>query len=357
MKASPVVSVIIPVYNVEKYLPRCLDSVLGQSCRNIEVICVDDGSTDSSPEILQRYADRDDRVRVLTQKNLGVSAARNAGIAVATGKWVAFVDSDDEVMPNIWETLLAEADTEDVIFFEAEEIVFQNGKPMVIQSGYFNVKFKNRRKLRDSDLFFLSMTVWDKLFRRSKIEEYGIHFPHGVVFEDNAFVLSFIGINRLARFVPKKLYRYFRHEGSITSNALRHKPGLAFDYIKILNFLHEEWLKQGLFPQMEASFEEICFSKFRSAIEICQPWERAGIAYVMASSLHRWGLNPRTEILRALKEGSLRIRIGSFPGKDITLLKPLRGWQKLFYIGNWQGRRILCVFGCKLASWKRPDRI
>lgn len=353
MIATPLVSVIIPVCNGEKYLAPCLDSVLGQSLRNIEVICVDDGSSDGSPAILREYAGRDSRVRIIRQQNLGVSAARNAGLDAAAGTWVAFVDSDDEVMPDIWETLLAEAGNEDIILFSAEEIAIQGGKPRVIQSGYFDVKFKTRWKLRDSDLFLISMTVWDKLFHRSKIEQYGIRFPHGVVFEDNAFVLSFIGINRLARFVPKKLYRYFRREGSITSKALRHKLGLAFDYIKILDFLHEEWTKQGLFPKMEASFEELCFSKFRSAIEICQPWERPGIAYVMASSLHGWGLQPRNETLRALKEGDLKIRLGAFPGKDITLLKPLRGWQKLLYVGNWQGRRVLRIFGIKVASWKK----
>lgn len=353
MNAAPLVSVIIPVYNVESYLPRCLDSVLGQSLRDIEVICIDDGSSDASLAVLREYAGRDERVRVIAQTNLGVSAARNAGLDAAKGKWVAFVDSDDEVMPDIWESLLAEAGNEDAIYFSAEEVVQEGGSLRVIESGYFDVKFKTRWKLRDDDLFKVSMTVWDKLFRRSRIEEGRLRFPHGVYFEDNAFVLNFIGTYRLARFVPRKLYRYFRREGSITSKALHHKMGVAFDYIKILDFLHEEWKKQGLFPQMESSFEQVCFSKLRSAIEICQPWERTGIAYVMAASLHRWGLEPRNETLRALKNGELTIRLGDFPGKEITLLKPLRGWQKLFYVGNWQGRRVLRLFGIKLASWKK----
>ena len=86
MKASPVVSVIIPVYNVEKYLPRCLDSVLGQSFRDIEVICIDDGSTDSSSEILRSYAQKDARIRIISQENRGVSAARNAGLDIAQGE-------------------------------------------------------------------------------------------------------------------------------------------------------------------------------------------------------------------------------------------------------------------------------
>ena len=155
------------------------------------------------------------------------------------------------------------------------------------------------------------------------------------------------------RFVPRRLYRYFRREGSITDMSRHHKPGLAFDYIRILDFLYEGWSKQGLFPQLEDSFEQMCFDKFRSAIETCQPWERAGIAYAMAALLHKRELKPRNKILRALKDGELTIRLGDFPGKEITLLKPLRGWQKILYVGNWQGRRVLRIFGFKLASWNK----
>ncbi|MGF0069697.1 glycosyltransferase family 2 protein [Candidatus Spyradosoma sp. SGI.093] len=91
----PFVSVIVPVYNAEKYLRECLDSVIDQSLREIEIICVDDGSTDASPAVLAEYAARDSRVRVITQENAGVGPARNAGIRAARGEFVAFIDPDD----------------------------------------------------------------------------------------------------------------------------------------------------------------------------------------------------------------------------------------------------------------------
>ena len=96
---TPLISVIIPVYNVEAYLPRCLDSVIQNTYRNLEIICVDDGSTDGSPEILRDYAQRDARITVITKENGGVSSARNAGLDRATGEFVAFIDSDDFVHP------------------------------------------------------------------------------------------------------------------------------------------------------------------------------------------------------------------------------------------------------------------
>lgn len=100
------ISVIIPVYNTEKYIDRCLKSVLSNTYKNIEVVCVDDGSTDSSHMILKKYADEDKRIKVIRQENAGVSAARNRGLDAVTGKFVTFVDSDDWIHPRYFETLL-----------------------------------------------------------------------------------------------------------------------------------------------------------------------------------------------------------------------------------------------------------
>ena len=107
------VSVIIPVYNVEAYLRQCLDSVVNQTLREIEIICVDDGSTDKSAAILKEYAAKDGRIKVLTQSNTGAGAARNVGIARATGEWITFCDADDWIEPNAIEKMVAAAQRED----------------------------------------------------------------------------------------------------------------------------------------------------------------------------------------------------------------------------------------------------
>ena len=103
----PLVSIIIPVYNTGKYLPECLDSVCSQTLRDIEIICVNDGSTDNSPEILQKFASKDKRIQIIDQTNSGELAARNSGIHAAAGKWFGFVDSDDKAAPDMFERLLA----------------------------------------------------------------------------------------------------------------------------------------------------------------------------------------------------------------------------------------------------------
>lgn len=347
MMNHPAVSVIVPVYNVEKYLSRCLDSVLGQSFRDIEVICVDDGSTDSSPEILRRYAAQDKRIRVITQKNQGVSVARNAGLDAAIGEWIAFVDSDDEVLPEIWESLLAAAGDEDAICFNSEEVSIENEDEPVI-FGINKVKFSGVKTLEDDQLLKVSMAVWDKLFRRSKVEEAKIRFPQGIRFEDNVFVVNFFALYRKVRFIPCVFYRYFRSKNSFMHSVHHRKAGITFDCIRVLDPMYRFWLLHNLLPQKQVAFELACLNCLRAAISWCQPWERAGIAYAMAKSLHDWGMKPQTQELCALHDGTYSLYLAPYFQKEITMLKPLKGLQKILYIGNCQGRKILCIFGIKV---------
>ena len=102
---TPKISVIVPVYNVQNYLRQCLDSIIGQSFSNFEMICINDGSTDDSPQILEQYAALDSRIRIISQPNRGLSAARNAGLAQATAEYIFFIDSDDYIEPDTLEKL------------------------------------------------------------------------------------------------------------------------------------------------------------------------------------------------------------------------------------------------------------
>ncbi len=353
MEKAPRLSVVIPVYNVEKYLARCLESVLSQEVRDMEILCVDDGSTDGSLEILKDYAARDSRVRVVAQENRGVSAARNAGLDIAQGEWISFVDGDDELLPGAYASLLENCGDEDFICFGAEEVRENAGRWIPIRSGYFDVVFNGTKRLTDDELLRFSMTVWDKLYRRSAIEAQRLRFPEGLRFEDNVFMLNFAGFYRNCRFVPQKCYRYFRHEGSFMEDAKLGKERLAFDYISILDPIYEFWRKHSLLPQHQAAFERVCFKFLRGAVEMCQPWERTGIVYALATLLHRWDFKPERRELRDIKEGRITVRLGAFPGKDITMLKPLKGLEKIIFVGNWQKKRIFCLFGIKLFSWRK----
>ena len=110
------ISVVVPVYNVEKYLKECIDSIINQTLEDIEIICVNDGSTDSSLEILNNFAEQDNRIKVITQSNQGLSAARNTGIKYANGEYISFIDSDDYIDTSLYETLVKYLPAEMICF-------------------------------------------------------------------------------------------------------------------------------------------------------------------------------------------------------------------------------------------------
>jgi len=357
MKAAstPAVSVIIPVHNAEKYLRRCLDSVIRQTFRDIEIICINDGSADSSPDILREYAALDSRMRIVEQENRGVSAARNRGLDLARGRFVSFVDCDDAIVPHLYETVLARfPEGADAACFSAREVHEFDGREKAVDSGYFNVDFSGLVQLRDEELLRLSMTVWDKLFLRERIESLALRFPEGICYEDNAFVLNYFSVCRSVFFMAEHLYFYFRHENSIMSDTLTRKEGLSFHYMGVLENIYEFWKKQNLFPEKQNTFEHICLFMFRAALNNCNDWEQAGLVYALARNLRKWGFQPRDDTLERFRNGSYRITAGGFFSRDIFFqLKHLKGLQRILYIGNHRDEKIICLFCMKIAGWKK----
>lgn len=177
------VSVIIPVYNVEKYLPACLDSVLGQTLREIEVICVNDGSTDKSPEILQEYAKKDSRIIVINQENKGQGAARNRAIEIAKGEYIGFVDSDDYIDADFYEKLYNTAVkyNADIACASFERIGVN--KSLISNEAVYETpeaKYKAANLPREC-------YIWNKIYKTSDMRMADIKFPEGMFYEDILF--------------------------------------------------------------------------------------------------------------------------------------------------------------------------
>lgn len=184
----PKVSIIIPVYNSSRTLVRCLDSILAQSCADFEVLLVDDGSTDDSVNICQKYVDADSRVHLLQQANSGPAVARNAGLDMATGEWISFVDSDDWVSPKIYSDLAGNADFVDLIVFgfRIEEL----GRKIDILYESSRTESREDVSARYKDL---KVYLWNKLFRRDIITSATLRFKSDVKFgEDLIFLLDYL---------------------------------------------------------------------------------------------------------------------------------------------------------------------
>lgn len=229
----PKVSVIIPVYNTEKYLRECLDSVMNQTLKDIEVICVDDGSTDGSLAILREYEAKDSRVIVLSQENKGLSAARNAAMERAHGKYVDFVDSDDSILPDLLEktVTLAEDQALDIVAFDNEIIFEREGLRKLSfcdMDEFTPVETGTAYLKRAKNMHTLFIPGWSKLVRRGLLEENKICFPEGIIHEDELYtLLIYIHAKRVTQ-IPKKLYRRRVREDSIMTTPVSGKNVLGY---------------------------------------------------------------------------------------------------------------------------------
>ena len=230
-------SVIIPCYNAERYLPACLNAVLAQSEPDFEVILVDDGSKDGTLAIARDYAARDARVTVLHQENAGVSAARNLGLDRAQGEWVTFVDADDLLMPDAFTTMLAAADAETDMVVCAHETFDETGRTEVFQpeTRWFARTGERRRRavaLRLIEGDSVLNIMCNKLHRRALIEREGLRLLPGLrLAEDALFNLEAVLCGRGVTYVNRVTYRYRTHAASATQTRVRsemdaHRPWL-----------------------------------------------------------------------------------------------------------------------------------
>ena len=244
--SNPKVSVVVPVYNVERFLAQCLDSVLAQTFEDFELICVNDGSTDSSPEILDGYASKDCRIRVINQENGGLSAARNTGMSHASGEYIAFLDSDDYLTPDMLAKTVDKADeTEaDIVIFDYWLYFDSTGELGTYRDQDIYARLDGKVfSLEDEPEMAQFIGVWDRLFRRSFLERHGFRYPVGRIYEDVAFcVESELAAKRIA-LLADHLYYYRRDvAGSITGNEAgnrKHKE----DFLYVQKYAQNYFLK------------------------------------------------------------------------------------------------------------------
>lgn len=233
------VSIIVPVYNVKKYLRKCLDSLINQTLKDIEIICINDGSTDKSLEILEEYKNRDSRIILLNQENSGQSIARNNGIKKATGEYIGFVDPDDWVDLDYYEKLYNTASTNDT------DIAVGG---IIRVTGIKKKKFLNFEKetLTDNTKLKFELCdvpeksyVWNKIYKTEKLKEIGLEFEKGIFYEDCIFTPQALFFLEKMVTVPNIYYYYLRRGNSTVKqrsekanadNVYAHKK--ANDFIK-----------------------------------------------------------------------------------------------------------------------------
>lgn len=293
---TPLISVIIPVYNVEKYLHRCLDSVIAQTYQNLEIICVDDGSVDESGKICDQYAVRDARIKVIHQENQGVSAARNRGLDAAEGEYIAFVDSDDYILEDMYKKMLDMLLNYNVDLCVCQwQYEFSDGRQVVKKKNIDPTIYGRKTSLEFARFLYrgnyengVVVAAVNKLYRRALLDT--IHFE-GRIHEDDAFNERIMAKNISVYVMEEQFYVYAQNGDSLTN-----KPFSANKFF-FLDVLAErrELFKSDAFIRQETEllycnmYIEYCLRARKDGVAVSHPERYRQIFRKMFSSLRREG--------------------------------------------------------------------
>lgn len=293
---TPLISVIIPVYNVEKYLHRCLDSVIAQTYQNLEIICVDDGSIDESGRICDQYAVRDARIKVIHQENQGLSAARNRDLDAAEGEYIAFVDSDDYILEGMYKKMLDKLLDYSVDLCVCQwQYEFSDGRQVVKKKNIDPTIYGCKTSLEFARFLYrgnyengVVVAAWNKLYRRALLDK--IRFE-GRIHEDEAFCGRIMAKNISVYVMEEQFYVYAQNGDSLTN-----KPFSANKFF-FLDALAErrELFKSDAFIRQETEllycnmYIEYCLRARKDGVAVSHPERYRQIFQKMFSSLRREG--------------------------------------------------------------------
>lgn len=252
------VSVIVPVYNAEKYLAQCMDSIVRQTLREIEIICVDDGSADGSPKILEEYARQDDRIRLVSQENAGAGAARNRGLSEAKGEYLSFLDADDFFEPDMLERAYRKAREQ-----KAQLLVFGSDQYREDLKEFCQVDWTirkyalppyrpmNYRTFTENVFKVFVGWTWDKLFEREFVLKHELRFQEQRTSNDLLFVFSALVLAERIE-VEEAVLAHQRRDNPESLSNTREKSWQCFYYA--LTALRENLVRYGLYRELEQDF-------------------------------------------------------------------------------------------------------
>ena len=307
------ISVIVPAYNAEEFLRRCVDSITSQTYKDLEIILVDDGSTDNTPSICDEYAEKEERVKVIHQENGGLSAARNAGMEAATTDYYVFVDADDEILPTMIDTLwyvmqetgadISQCGLQPIFGIEDREGVHESKVFNPKEVGDIEVYEGNEKLLKIYDLkpwSWVCVVQWNKLFKKSIFDE--IRFPQGAYHEDEYVIHRELAAADKFAYVKTPLYMYYKHDGGITAlKTAKRKHDVIEAMLDRVKFFQEEGYQELAVSAYEsflyhAKLKESDFTDYADIEE----WKPA-INALYAEGTSYWIKNLEMERLRQIR--------------------------------------------------------
>lgn len=282
------VQIIVPLYNMESYITKTLDSLLNQTFKDIEILCINDGSTDSSLSILESYSKKDARIKIYTKENGGIADARNFGLSKVKSDYFAFLDSDDTVEPDFIEKMLDRAVETDADVVTCDFWWTHPNKEVIQKDGPHFTK--------EELLISMFATLWNKLYKTSWIKSLDIHFPTGYRYEDASFLYKMVPYINKWSYVEKPFIHYLQREGSITHNHNEKVKDMIFVFEDLLSFYHDRGLYDIYKSELEYLF--IRFFLGNSFLRTCQIKDKSDrnktldLSYqILVDNFPKWSIN------------------------------------------------------------------
>lgn len=255
------ITIIVPIYNAGKFIERCLQSLVSQTYSNIEILCIDDCSTDNSCEIVGKFLKKDNRVKLFkNEKNSGPATTRNIGLKNAQGEFIMFCDNDDEYKQNMCEVMAAEINSTnaDLVICKAD---IHNSKIDLPRANYINNVPIGALSMDNERFSKVNVFVWNKIYRKVLIDKYNISFPDGLTGEDDVFVELYCLVSEKICGIDNALYNHYFHNESYTAIKGDFKSGARiYDRLGLIEYLYYYCKKLGMVEQ-NYSFLIFCFTR------------------------------------------------------------------------------------------------
>lgn len=250
------ISVIIPVYKVEAYLPRCLDSVINQTYKNLEIILVDDGSPDNSGKICDEYAEKDSRIVVIHKENEGVAKARNTALDMASGNYIGFVDSDDWIEPDMYEFLIKNAEKYDTDISMCGEVIYEDGRAISEELSGKTEVMSREEAVKFTVVGGRMGFIWNKIYKKTILESLRFSSEYGCS-EDLMFVYRAVKNANKTVLENRAKYNYFRREGGITRGEFGYG---AFGVVDVMRSMLNEERGSDVYPYCVKGFTDAAYT-------------------------------------------------------------------------------------------------
>lgn len=342
---QPQISIIVPVYNVERYLERCLESIINQTFRDIEIICVDDGSTDNSLNILKEFAEKDSRIiNIINKHNRGPSFSRNAGLNIARGKYIGLVDSDDYIELNFYETMYNHFENNsgiDIVCCGTNIVGDAFLDIRDVEEEYHRIKYDGKVNLTDEIRRSINVDNCNKLYKKSIIDNFDLRFLLNRHYEDNSFYWSYIINVENAYFEKEKFYNYTRRPDSIMGQSFNRKSKKTVDYLYVAKGIFDFWTKHNFLEKHKETFAYIFEHCFRLSYDFSPIRIRKNVFYTATKLVNEMGLDslcPENSFIIFLKQKKYKMI-------DPEFYTPL---EELLSIRNANNHLILSLLGVKI---------